>query len=186
MTDYFGKVMQHQDVVKALMAKIPGFSGYVERENRRDADKLLREKISREGEIQWQRISAVQRELLNQGGLAYMDDLEAASIKLRMFIDQVRNATYGYASLFDAVKVKEPELARLYEFDLSLLNLLDEVSRAIDNVEAAFGTEGIAAAISHLTSTANQCVETFRQRVDVITMTPNATSLTDAQSESAQ
>jgi len=186
MTDYLGKVMQHQDLLKSIMAKLPGFKGYVDRENRRDADLLLREKIARDAEAQWQRLSAVQRELLNQGGLAYMDDLEGAAVKFRAFIDRVRNAAYGYASLFDAIKIKEAELARLYEFDSSLLNLIDEVGSAIDNVEAAIGTEGIDAAIKRLTTITAQCIETFNQRVDAITASTDEKALTEVQSDSTQ
>lgn len=168
MTDYLGKVVGDQDPFKKIIAKIPGFQGYLERQARRDADKLLREKIAADFEALWQRISALQKDILNQGGLEYMDDIEAAVVKLRAFIDRVRNATYGHSSLFDAAKINEPELARLYQFDAALLDLEGEVSRALDNLEAAIGSEGLAAAIRSLVAAAATCVETFNKRRDVI------------------
>ncbi|NIP42173.1 MAG: hypothetical protein GWN00_11955, partial [Aliifodinibius sp.] len=67
----------------------------------------------------------------------YVDDLEKAAIKLRTFIDKIRTASYGYSGFFDAVRVDEEDLARVYEYDLSLLNMEEDVSRAIDNVEAS-------------------------------------------------
>ena len=42
MSDLFEKVTNAQDIFKKLASKIPGFSGYIERQNRRAADKLLR------------------------------------------------------------------------------------------------------------------------------------------------
>jgi len=184
MTDFLGKVVQDQDVIKSILAKLPGFKGYIERQNRRDADKLLRDKIAREYESLWQRISSLQKEMLNQGGLAYVDDMESAAVKLRAFIDRVRTATYGHSSLFNAVKINEAELARLYEFDLSLLNMVDAMSSALDNIEAAIGTDGLAVTIRQLVTLSTQCIETFNQRVDVITTQTAAgsTAITEVQS----
>ena len=88
-------------------------------------------------EEQWRRISSLQRDLISQGGLAYVDDLEAAAIKLRQFVDRVRTASYGYAGFFDAIKIQSEELEQLYQYDLWLLSLVDEIGRAIDNVEAS-------------------------------------------------
>ena len=132
------------------------------------SDKLLREQVALAFESQYQRVSALQRDLISHGGLAYVDDLEAAAIKIRQFIDRVRTASYGYAGLFDAVKIKEDDLAQVYQFDLKLLELDDAVSHAMDNVEASIGTDGLPAAIKNLATISQSCVETFNQRSDVL------------------
>lgn len=168
MSDIFDKVVSEQDFFKKLIAKIPGFNGYVERGDRRMSDKLLREQVALEFETQYQRVSGLQRDLISQGGLAYIDDLEAAAIKLRQFIDRVRTASYGYAGIFDAVKIKEDDLAQVYQFDNQLLGLGETVAHAIDNVESSIGTDGLPAAIKNLTTVAQSCVETFNQRSDVL------------------
>ena len=41
-----GKVSGDVDPFKKILGKIPGFSGYVERQSRRDSDKLLRETVA--------------------------------------------------------------------------------------------------------------------------------------------
>jgi hypothetical protein len=46
MSELFDKVSGQMDVFKKLASHIPGFSGYVERQNRRAADKLLRESVA--------------------------------------------------------------------------------------------------------------------------------------------
>lgn len=164
----FGKVSSDMDPLKKIASKIPGFSGYMERQSRRDSDKLLRETIASRFEEQWQRISALQRDFISQGEIDYVDDLEAAAIKLRTFADRVRRATRGYSSLFEAVKINEDELAQIYEYDAAMLDLVDEVGRAIDNVEASIGSDGLPASIRHLVSTARQCVEVFDRREEVV------------------
>jgi len=170
----FGKISSEMDPFKQILSKIPGFSGYMERQNRRDSDKLLRDTVAERFEEQWQRISALQRDFISQGEIAYVDDLEAAAIKLRAFIDRVRRATRGYSGLFDAVKINETELAQLYQYDASLLNQADEVSRAIDNVEASVGSDGLPAAIRNLSTVAQQSVQAFDRREEVILGTGQA------------
>ena len=170
----FGKISSEMDPFKQILSKIPGFNGYMERQNRRDSDKLLRETVANRFEEQWQRISGLQREFISQGEITYVDDLEAAAVKLRAFIDRVRRATRGYSGLFDAVKINETELAQLYQYDAALLNQVDEISRAIDNVEASVGSDGLPAAIRHLSTVAQQAVQAFDRREEVIIGTDQA------------
>jgi hypothetical protein len=164
MSDLFDRVTAEQDIFKKILSKVPGFSGYIERSNRRSADKVLRGAVADRFEEQWQRISALQRDFISQGAIEYVDDLEGASIKFRQFIDRVRTATYGYSGFFDAVKINEKELAQVYQYDLALLNSVDEVKNAVDNVEASVGSDGLPAAIRNLVGLAAKCVETFNQR----------------------
>jgi hypothetical protein len=171
MSDILGRVSDEQDIFKKLLGKIPGFSGYVDRNNRRAADKLLRETIANRFDALGQRISSLQRDLISQGGLSWVDDLEASAIKLRQFMDRVRTASYGYAGFFDAVKVNSDELAQIYQYDLALMTSADEVERAIDNVEASIGTDGLGAAIRSLTQRSQECVSAFDKRAEVILST---------------
>jgi hypothetical protein len=80
----------------------------------------------------------------------------------------VRTAARGYSSLFEAVKINEEELAKLYEYDSALLDRADEVGRAVDNVETAIGTEGLPAAMRDLEKTARLAVEAFDRREEVV------------------
>lgn len=163
-----GKVTSDMDPFKQILAKIPGFGGYMERQSRRDSDKLLRETIARRVDEQGQRVSALQRDFINDGKIAYVDDLEAAAIKLRTFTDRLRRASRGYSGLFDAVKINEAELAQLYQYDAAMLEMVDEVERAIDNVEMSVGSDGLDASISNLVSKARQLDVVFDRREEVI------------------
>ena len=168
----FEKVQSDMDPFKKIASKIPGFSGYIERQSRRDADKLLRDTIADRFDEQWARISALQRQFISEGEIAYVDDLEAAAIKLRQFIDRVRRAPRGYSGMFSAVKINEEELAQLYVYDAAMLEMVDEVSRAIDNVEASVGSDGLPAALRNLTDMARQCVEVYNRRSETVYAAP--------------
>jgi len=168
MSDLFNQVTSSEDFFTKLLAKIPGFTGYIERQNRRAADKLLRDTVANEFEEVWKRISTLQSDLVSQGGLEYVDDLEKSAIKYRQFIDRVRNASYGYSGVFDAIKINEAELAKIYEYDLSMLTLVDEANRAVDTVEASIGTDGLPAAIRNLRSVAGKAVDVYNHRSEIV------------------
>jgi hypothetical protein len=168
----FDKVSSDLDPFKKILSYIPGFKGYMERQKRRDADALLRQTIADRFEEQWQRISALQRDFISQGEIAHVDELESAAIKIRTFADRVRRATRGYSGLFDAVKINEDELAKLYEYDATMLALADEVGRALDNVEASIGSDGLPAALRNVIKVAQQCIDIYNRREEAFLGSP--------------
>jgi len=168
MSDFFGRVTGDQDPFKKLASYIPGFSGYIERENRRAADKILRDTVARRFEEQYKRLSALQTDIISQGNIEFIDDLEKAALLMRTFTDKIRNATYGYSGLFDAVKINEEELAKIYNYDTAFFEIADQIKNALDTVEASTGAiEGLPAAIRNLVTLARQAVNAFDQRYEI-------------------
>jgi len=170
MSDFFEKVSGQVDPFKKLLSYIPGFSGYIERQNRRDADKVLRDTVARRFEEHWGRASNLQIELVNNGMIGYVDDMEKAALALRTFIDKISRAARGYSGMFDAVKINEKELEAIYQFDLAFFTLSDQVRAALDNVEASISDDAaLPATIRNLTSLGRLAVETFERRSEVVT-----------------
>lgn len=170
MDQFFEKVTSQQDPFKKVMSAIPGFSGYIERQTRRDADKLLRDTVARRFEEQWKRTSQLQSDMVSSGMIAYVDDMEKAAIQLRTFIDKITTAPRGYSGMFDAVKINEKELESIYQFDAAFFDLADQVARALDNVEASLGDQAaLPAAIRNVTSLARLAVETYNRRSEAVT-----------------
>jgi hypothetical protein len=175
MSDLFDKVTGQQDIFKKLASYIPGFQGYIERQNRRAADKLLRETVADRFEELWKRASNLQSDMVNDGLIALVDDMEKAAIQLRTFVDKIRTAAYGYAGFFDAVKINESELTQLYQFDTAFFEVAEQVGHALDNVEASLGDEeGLKAAIRNLVSLSREAVTTFERRYEIINGQPAA------------
>lgn len=167
MGDLLERVVAQQDALKKMIAKLPGFKGYYARTDRRLADKLLRETIADKFQAQWKRLSSVQRDLISSGHLDALDDIEVGAIRLRQFIDRVRTASYGYSGFFDAVKINETELDKVYQYDLTLLELADEIANAVDNLEASVGSDGFPAAIRNVNQKAQDTLDAFNQRSEL-------------------
>jgi len=170
MDDFFEKVTSMRDPFTKLVSNIPGFGGYIERQSRRSADKLLRDTVARRFEEQWKRVSQLQSDLVSNGMITYVDDMEKAALKLRTFIDKLTTAPRGYSGLFDAVKINEKELESIYQFDAAFFDLAEQVGRAVENVEQTLSDEsGLPAAIRNLTALARLAVETYERRSEVVT-----------------
>ena len=166
--DPLGKITAGDDLLGKIRKTLSGFIGYLDRENRREADKLLRATIASRYEQQWGRISTIQRQMIEAGNLEQVDQLEAAAIKLRTFIDRVKSASYGYAGFFDAVRINQTELQKLYSYDLQMLEDVNSISSAVDNVEASMGSDGLPAAMRHLTTLSQDVIDAYDRRDEVL------------------
>src|SRR6185503_18104615 len=107
---------------ESLMAKIPGYKGYKEKEMRREADALLRQHLADQYEAQLSRASDVASQMLTGPAITQLAEMDKGNTRLQTFVDKIKTAGQGYAGLFDAIKVKEDELDKLYEFDNQMLS----------------------------------------------------------------
>jgi hypothetical protein len=152
-----------------LAKKIPGYKGYKEKEMRREADKLLRTEVAGKLDDQRKRLSELQHQLVSQARIEFLDDVERAVMKLQLLIDRIKTASYGYAGLFDAVKVKETQLDALYEFDNQMLDFVDEIGSEVDELTSAITVEeGVREAIADLVGLLDEANRTFGHREEAI------------------
>ena len=169
MSDFQEQIFSERGGLKNLLSKVPGFKGYIESEDRRTADKLLREAIADRYTEAWQRLTAIQSDFVNQGKIGFLDDLESVSDKLKTFIDRTRHATYGYSSFFSAIKVDQAKLDELYDYDNALMDGVGELTSALDALEFAEDDEKIVESIRNINGIAGKSVQAISRRKDVIT-----------------
>ena len=163
---------QPNDFLHKIAGIVPGYKGYVDRERRRDADRLLRTELARKYQAELTRLKRVQQGLLRTGDLNAIGEIDGISGRLQRFIDRLQNATYGYTGLFAAIKVEGEELDQIYAFDMALASGVDTLSGAIGALESA--TEGDAkggasSAIAQLSTVVNDLNDRFDQRADLLT-----------------
>jgi hypothetical protein len=134
---YVDAAKDRMNIFERLLKGLPGIHGYVDKELRRDADKRLRETIAGQLEESKQALLSVQRRLLEGGGLMWLDNVDSAVQKLQILIDRIKTASYGYAGLFDPVRIRQEELDALYRFDVALAERAVDVRMAVDALGAA-------------------------------------------------
>ncbi len=168
MADLFEHITDSRSALAKLAAKVPGLGEFMESNDRRAADKLLRDTLARRIREQQRRVNDLQQQMMSGQGLLLLDDIERAQTNLTTFADSISSASYGYAGLFAKVKIDSEELAKVYEYDNKLFENVEETSDAIDQVQGAVDSgEGLQAAVRELNRASRAAVEAFRKREDV-------------------
>jgi len=145
------KARAGQNALEKLASAIPGFKGYRERELRRDADRQQREHLAARLEANKKALNELADQATRGGALDAINDIEAARKRLERVAARVRYAERGYSGFFDAVKVDETVLGRIYQFDLTLLEGVEAVRAATEAARAA-GPAGARSALAAVTA----------------------------------
>lgn len=169
--DMYQKIEDESTWLGRLARKIPGFSGYMERSRRREADQILRDTVSNQLEQTRLTLSNVHQELSRDIVMAmdHAEPLGRADSRLMGLIGKIKDAPQGYAGFFDAVKVKEDDLARLYEFDAKMMDYADAVAANVDALQATISGEGaISEQIRALDASIQDANNAFSARQDIL------------------
>jgi hypothetical protein len=169
MTDFQGQIESGRGKLKELLHKVPGFKGYIEMEDRRTADKLLRDEVKDRFQALLDKLTGIQTEFVDRGDLAFLDDLETIVVKIRTFIDRIKHAAYGYSSFFSAIKIDAERLDKLYTYDQALLDGYDILSKTMDSLASAVEEDQIKSLIADLKNKAQDLVTKADLRLAEIT-----------------
>jgi len=152
-----------RSALERLGARIPGFRGYLERELRRDVDKMQRDWLAGRLDRARGALGVRIREWSRGGHLENLDLASGVDKALDRLANRIRHADYGASGFFDVVKIREPELDRLYEFDLGLADRVDELAARI----AALPGSAEADALDALRSAVSELDLEFDRRATV-------------------
>jgi methyl-accepting chemotaxis protein len=166
--DLTDRIQRDPNPLQKLIEVIPGFSGYMEREERRGADKLLREFLADEIDDAGQAIERIATKWSKAGELDYLDDLEEIAGRLRRAGDDLRFADYGYSGFFDLVKINEDDLHRFYQYDTSLRSFIADIREDIDRL-AEVEADDIEDALADLDESVDDLNEMIEEREAVAT-----------------
>jgi hypothetical protein len=167
MSNGYEQAQGQRNLLERLGAKIPGYRGFQDRELRRDVDKLQRDHLATELGRLKAMLSQRARDYTDAGQLAALAAFGRLDRQLDGLQQTIRFSDYGASGLFDPVKINEPELERLYAFDLGIVDDVAAVEQAIAAVPApAAGTAG--AELDHVRDLVRALDDKWRQRRQVI------------------
>jgi hypothetical protein len=126
--------------VTNLLHRIPGYSGYRDKERRRDEDRQIREETARDLTIVVDRLTAANAALVAQRNLKNVSAIEQVVSKTRQLADRIRTASYGYAGLFSDRPIEEAALDQLQRFDRTIAAQVDKL--AADSATLSTTPEG--------------------------------------------
>ncbi|MEM2950933.1 MAG: hypothetical protein QXK55_05525 [Nitrososphaeria archaeon] len=134
MSDIINKVKEERTLLEKIVSYVPGYHGYKEKELRREADKIVREyTVNKLNEIKTI-LNDVFKEIADSNDVETFSTANRVSAVLDRLINKIEHANYGYSGFFDAVKVKEEKLDKLLEFDYTILENINSLRDAANNI----------------------------------------------------
>ncbi len=170
MTDLYHQFADNRGAFERLLERIPGFRGYLDKNDRRAADRAVRDYVADAVTRRIQRLNQIEKALLDGGGLSYMSKTTNVKAKLQTYHDRIKAAAPGYSGFMDAVRVDELALERLYNFDEAQILYADRFDKALDAFDSAVQSQqGIDEAIAALDALAVEANNAYSLRESVLT-----------------
>lgn len=163
-------IVSQRGSLENLIARIPGFKGYHEKQARRTADRLLREQITKELDALIQKYNRLQNKLLDGGkGLKYMTRSREVLASIQAYRDRVATAAPKYSGMFAQVKITEEMLDRIYAFDEAQFRFVLELENKLAALEDSIANnQGVEEALEAVYESASKASEAFLLRDDEI------------------
>jgi len=106
---------------------IPGYAGYAERDGRRTCDKHLRDILSSQIHVSEKEIIKRINKAISKSDKDLMRELETCRKKMNTIQSKIQFAPYGESSFFSDLQIREPELKKIYQFDLDIGELVNDI-----------------------------------------------------------
>lgn len=130
MADPRDAILEQRSWLERLAQRIPGFRGYYGNENRREADRLLREHAVR-------RLDRLVGHLHDQNKSAPLAELQTRReriTELETLRNELRFADQGYSGFFDEIKWdSEGRLDAVYERDAEIMESVSALATTVES-----------------------------------------------------
>ena len=167
----YEKAKEEMRLSERILAELPGFRGYKEKELRRESDKLIRNHL-------YQRLTEARKDLkeifqkLSDSRLhEVLTDMDRFIMRFDRVSEKINHASYGYAGFFNIVKVEEEKLDKMIEFDTGLIDDVDKIveeTTAFKKEVVKQKLEKTREHIQNLSDMTEELEETFNGREEVI------------------
>lgn len=158
-----------EKTIKDLLHKIPGYTGYAAKEERREADKRLRMHLAQQFRAERESLTRLSQQVISAGRLDLTDPLKRISQSLDYFIGQLETAPRGYAGWFDQVQIEEVDLDQIYHLDTKLADSVPLLREQIAYVSSQVSEgEGIDEALTSLRDFVEKLNQHFNARQEFL------------------
>lgn len=154
--------------VENWLGVIPGIGTYRQRENLRETDHKLREYIFAQLQEMKYDLEKIILELAGQKKMDMLPNMEAAVAQLQKVADNIKFANYGYTGIFDLKKIREDELKKIYDFDLSLLEDINKMQALVEGLKKNGLGDKLLAKFADLQTSFQALDKKFRQRSNIL------------------
>jgi hypothetical protein len=157
---------EKRNAIEEMLRRIPGFKGYLEKEYRRKSDDLQRDWLADRLQRSKRAIDATTRPLADAARIDVLPQVDLLRGRLDRLIARIRGAMQGYSGVFDLVQVNEELLDAVYDHDVALMDRVDELAQAVENLPGR--PDDIVAALPELNSKIDALERQWDARTDML------------------
>ena len=152
--------------IESILQYIPGFRGYLRKENRREADELQREWLTDKLQRSKRGLDEFARALTDAARLDELNHVERVRSRLDKILARIRGAMMGYSGFFDLVDVNEAVLDRVYAHDVALM---EKTASLAEQIEALRGrSDDAQTLLAPILALAEQIDDEWDKREDIL------------------
>jgi hypothetical protein len=129
------QVRSNESFLEKMARFIPGYNGYVNRDNARELDTQLRSALAVSLDANHMKLKNTILNLSQRGKLFESDGIDKLDKKLQTATAKFRSASRGYSGAFDVVKIKEDKLNQVYQFDSNMIDGVTTITGACAEME---------------------------------------------------
>ena len=157
---------QNRGSMESLLRSIPGFKGYLEKEDRRESDRLTRKWLADRLQLSKRGLDDAMRRLVDAGQLDPLSQFERLRSRLDGFAAKLLSAVRGYSGFFDFVQVHEDVLDQVYQLDQSLLGDVTALAEALEQL--ASRTDLGSSSATELLGKLDAVERSFERRAEIL------------------
>ena len=158
-------------VIKRLQLLIPGYRGYRQGEDIREADSLLRLQVADKIKNARATVENTRQALVQANQFTALTNLTPLIADLWKLEGEIRHAEQGYTGISPAVRINPQQIDRLYEYDFGFVQAGDQLSQTVASMPAlATGPNAsqVGGVIAAARSQANQLDQAFKARIQAV------------------
>jgi len=165
------KIGEDEQLLEKIMLAVPGFRGYKAKEQRREADKIVRDFVYSRLQEARNMLQDIYQTVAESNASEALHSIDRLTAIFDRVSEKVHHASYGYAGFFDATKIDEDDLDRMIGFDNELVDGAKGLSQRVQAFKDEVQTgkfDNLEAYESELRKTVEGFETVLDQRKDAI------------------
>ncbi len=127
---------QRRNWIETIGRMLPGFRGYLEKEYRRESDRLQRKWLVDRVKRGRRGLDELARRLVDASQIDTLPLVERVRTRLDHLQTRIEGAAQGYSGFYDLVRIDNRVLDRVYAFDVGLMEQISILADMLDALPA--------------------------------------------------
>ena len=167
--DLRNKVEDSRGLLKKIQLIVPGFRGYRQLEDLREADELLRRQVVQVLQGTESLVKQARSNMVNNGDYGNLQPVASLLSKMQLLAGEIMHAEQGYSGFSPAVRVKQQTLDSLYDYDYAFIAAANQLKSTADGSGlSSLSGDSLNAELAKLSGMVDNIRNTLSKRMEAV------------------